>query len=326
ESIEDFDARLDGILTHSDNFQALSLLGKRYREQVKCIYIDPPYNTASSSIPYKNNYRHSSWVTMMYDRLTALHSTLTKDGAIFVSIDKTERTVLQHAMDDVFGLDNRVEELIWSMNTNNSQAPNYSTNHEYVLVYAKDRVTAEQDREMFRDPKPGFEDVMALVRHLNPSYPPIAEIEEEIRKLYEQHKIDYREDIESQGLEWDDEKGNDPWKGLYNYCNAEYRDAEGRPVPEGEAREKQAKIWIWREDNISMPATKQASSTRDPGHKNWRFYKPLHPVTGKPCPHPKSGWKFAYDDDEDSPDKRSFVSLDRDHRIVWGKDESKMPQ
>jgi len=103
ESIEDFDARLDGILTHSDNFQALSLLGKRYREQVKCIYIDPPYNTASSSIPYKNNYRHSSWVTMMYDRLAVLHSTLTKDGAIFVSIDKTERTVLQHAMDDVFG-------------------------------------------------------------------------------------------------------------------------------------------------------------------------------------------------------------------------------
>jgi len=75
-----------------------------------------------------------------------------------------------------------------------------------------------------------------------------------------------------------------------------------------------------------MPATKQAASTREPQHKNWRFYKPLHPVTGKLCPHPKSGWKFAYDDDEDSPDKRSFVSLDGDHRIAWGPDEKKVPR
>jgi adenine-specific DNA-methyltransferase len=75
-----------------------------------------------------------------------------------------------------------------------------------------------------------------------------------------------------------------------------------------------------------MPATKQAASTLNQNHRNWRFYKPLHPVTGKPCPHPKSGWKFAYDDDEDSPDKRSFVSLDRDGRIAWGPDETKVPR
>ena len=64
---------------------------------------------------------------MMNDRLAALHSLLRKDGAMFVSIDKTERTVLEHVMDGIFGPGNRVEELIWSMNTNNSQAPNYST-------------------------------------------------------------------------------------------------------------------------------------------------------------------------------------------------------
>jgi len=212
------------------------------------------------------------------------------------------------------------------MNTNNSQAPNYSTNHEYVLVYAKDRVTAEQDRNMFREPKPGYEEVMALVASLNPSYPPIATIEAEIHKLYEQHQIAYREEVEAQGLEWEKEKGNDPWKGLFNYSNAEYRDGEGRLVPESEARKRQASIWVWQEGDASMPATKQAASTREPQHKNWRFYKPLHPVTGKLCPHPNSGWKFAYDDDEDSPDKRSFVSLDGDHRIAWGPDEKKVPR
>jgi adenine-specific DNA-methyltransferase len=212
------------------------------------------------------------------------------------------------------------------MNTNNSQAPNYSTNHEYVLVYAKNRPTAEQDRGMFREPKPGYEEVMELVAHLNPAYPKVAMVEAELGKLYEQHIIDLREEMEAQGLEWEDEKGNDPWKGLYNYCHAEYRDSEGSLITEAAAGSKQAKIWIWREADSSMPATKQAGSTRDPKHKNYRFYRPLHPITAKPCLLPKSGWKFAYDDDEDSPERRSFVSLDRDGRIAWGANELKVPQ
>lgn len=320
------DSTIDGTLVHSDNFQGLRLLEARYRQQIKCIYIDPPYNTASSAIPYKNDYKHSSFATMLHDRLKGLSHLLRKDGAIFVSIDKTERTVLEHLLDDVFGVDNRIEELIWAMNTNNSQAPNYSTNHEYVLVYAKNRPTAEQDRNMFRDPKPGFEEVMELASRLNNDYPSIAAIEKAVRQLYEQHKIEFRDEIESQGLEWEDEKGNDPWKGLYNYSRAEYRNSDGQLVREEDAKALKARIWIWREDNISMPATKQAASTREPNHKNYRFYRPPHPKTGKPCPHPKSGWKFAYDDDEDSPDKRSFVALDRDSRIVWGQDETKLPQ
>ncbi len=324
--IEQIGAVADGLLVHSDNFQALQLIGTSYRDEVKCIYIDPPYNTDSSSIPYKNNYRHSSWITMMNDRLAALSPTLTEDGAIFVSIDKAERTGLEHVMDDVFGAGNKVEELIWSMNTNNSQAPNYSTNHEYVLVYAKNKRIAEQDRNMFREPKPGFEEVMALVSHLNESFPSVAKIESELKTLYEQHKITYQSELEAEGLDSDDFKSDDPWKGIFSYTNAEYRDLQGRIVPEEAARAANAKIWIWQEGDCSMPATKQAASTRDETHPNWRFYKPLHPVTGKPTLIPKSGWKFAYDDDADSPDKRSFVSLDRDGRIAWGKDERKVPR
>lgn len=325
-SIENLDASLNGVCFHSENFQALQLMQERYREQVKCVYIDPPYNTASSEILYKNAYKHSSWGTLMRDRIGLLAKTMSRDGAIFVSIDNHERTILEQAMDQVFGSNNHIEELIWSMNTNNSQAPNYSTNHEYVLVYAKDRATAESDKDMFREPKPGFAAVMELVARLNPEYPPIATIEDELHKLYEQHRIEFREEIEAQGLEWDDEKANDPWKGLFNYSGAEYRDTNGVLVEEGNAKKQQAVIWIWQEGDASMPATKQSESTRDRNHPNWRFYKPLHPKTGKPCPHPKSGWKFAYDDDADSPDKRSFISLDRDHRIAWGPDEVKVPR
>ena len=325
-SIGDLDATIDGLLVHSDNFQALKLLAAYLKHRVKCVYIDPPYNTASSSIPYKNDYKHSSFATMMYDRIDQLRRTLTEDGAMFVSIDKTERTMLQQISDEVFGVGNRVEELIWAMNTNNSQAPNYSTNHEYVLVYAKDRKTAEQDPSMFREPKPGYEEVMELVTRMNIEFPSIPKIEEELRKLYEGHKIAFREEVDALGLEWDDEKGNDPWKGLFNYSHAEYRDATGRLIAEEDAKSVGAQVWIWREADTSMPATKQSASTRDPDHKNFRYYRPLHPITGGRCPHPKSGWKFAYNDDEDSPDRRSFVSLDRDARIVWGTDEQKVPQ
>jgi adenine-specific DNA-methyltransferase len=325
-SFNDLDELTDGLLVHSENWQALNLLGEKYRKGVKCIYIDPPYNTVSSAIPYKNDYKHSSFASMMYDRIKGLWSTLTRDGAIFVSIDKVERTIVQHVLDEIFGIDNRIEELIWAMNTNNSQAPNYSTNHEYVQVYAKDRPTTEQDRNMFREPKPGYEEVMELVSRLNIDYPSVEGIEEELRKLYEQHRMTLRDEVEARGLDWEEEQGNDPWKGLYNYSHAEYRDAAGRLVPEKAAKTMQARIWIWREADASMPATKQATSTRDPKHKNYRFYKPQHPVTGRPCPHPKSGWKFAFDDDEDSPERRSFISLDRDRRIVWGLDETKIPQ
>src|SRR2546425_4469787 len=104
-------------------------------------------------------------------------------------------------MDGVFGRDNRIEELIWSMNTTNSQVPNYSTNHEYVLVYAKNRAVAEQDRTMFREPKPGYQEVMDLVARLNPSYPSVETIRRELQNLYENHKIAFREQIEAQGLD-----------------------------------------------------------------------------------------------------------------------------
>lgn len=325
-TFDDLDNQIDGLLIHSENFQALGLLQTRYKEDVKCIYIDPPYNTSSSAILYKNDYKHSSWATLMRDRLDALRKTLRNDGAIFVSIDKHERTILEHAMDQVFGSDNHIEELIWAMNTNNSQAPNYSTNHEYVLVYAKDRVIVEQHKDMFREPKPGFDAVMEMIARLNPDYPPVATIEAELRTLYERHKIEIREEIESLGLDWEEEKGNDPWKGLFNYNRAEYRDEEGKYVPEREAKAKKVRIWVWQEGDASMPATKQSPNTRDPNHPNYRFYKPIHPITGRQCPHPKSGWKFAYADDADSPDKLSFVSLDRDHRIAWGIDENKVPR
>ena len=326
-SIENLDANLNGVCFHSENFQALQLMQERYREQVKCVYIDPPYNTDSSAIFYKNNYKHSSWGTLMFDRLSLLREMLRGDGALFVSIDKLERTILQGALDLTFGAKNRVEELIWTQSTANSQLPTYSTNHEYVEVYARSLDRVVKIPQMFREPKPGFFEIKELLDRLGPEFPPVEKIQSELSNLFSQHLLSYREEWEAQGGEWDAEaKRQDPWRGIYPYDRAEYRDANGAFVPESEARARNASIWVWSAIPTSAPASKQSLTTKDPNHFNFRYYKPPHWKTGQPCPHPQSGWKFPYKPDPDNPDRRSFTELEKDHRIAWGKDHTTVPR
>ncbi|NQV44921.1 MAG: hypothetical protein HQ501_08460 [Rhodospirillales bacterium] len=86
-AVDNLNDSLDGLLIHGDNFQALSLLQERYRDQVKCVYIDPPYNTNSTPILYKNEYKHSSWASLMQDRLSLSMSLLNENGVKVVAID-----------------------------------------------------------------------------------------------------------------------------------------------------------------------------------------------------------------------------------------------
>jgi adenine-specific DNA-methyltransferase len=168
---------------------------------------------------------------------------------------------------------------------------------------------------------------MELVQELNPSYPSVAEIEAVVKELFRDHQAAYKNELEAQGRHWNAAaKRQDPWRGIYPYSRAEYRDSDGRYVPEDEAEARRAAIWIWREISPAAPASKQAASTKDPDDPNFRYYRPLHPLTRKPTPHPRGGWKFPLEPDPNDPDRRSFVELDRDYRISWGKNEKKVPQ
>ena len=327
-SIGDVDGELEGVCFHSDNFQALRLMSVRYENQVKCSYIDPPYNTSASSIPYKNDYKHSSWATLMRDRLELLRRILKNDGAIFVSIDKHERTILEYAMDSVFGRENKIEELIWTQNTNDGRSPTYSTNHEYVEVYARHKEAVENDRDMFREPKPGYEEVMSLIAELNPSYPSLADVEKRLLELYESHKIEYRQAIEAEGLDFEEEKRNDPWKGLYSYRGVEYRDEQGSYVSEQEAKARNGRLWVWTESDwtIMSAERKQSATIKDPNDPNFRYYRPIHPVTNEPCSISQRGWKGTQFIDPEHPERNSFESLVNDHRIVFGESEKKVPR
>ena len=131
----DLDEATDGLLIHSDNFQALNLLQARYRGQVKCIYIDPPYNTGGDGFVYKDGYQHSSWATLIHNRLTLAKPLLSQTGVIFQSIDDNEQTNLKLMTNDVFGEENFINTLVIKRSANGMGSKDgYSTNHDYILV------------------------------------------------------------------------------------------------------------------------------------------------------------------------------------------------
>ena len=317
-SVEDFDEKCDGLLIHSENYQALNLLQERYRKQAKCVYIDPPYNTGGDGFAYKDAYQHASWITMIRERLLSVYPMLTETGVLYSSIDAIERNNLENSLDSVFGRNNRVEEVIWVQNTTKNQSPTFSTNHEYVEVYAKSINAVKSNFAMFREAKPGYVEIVELIESIAAEYPRITEVEAALRKLYRDHKAE----IAQHGSD-----SNDEWKGIYNYNRAEYRDASGRYIDETDAKKLNGNIWVWREGDPSMPQVKEDSQKaefRDSSNPAFRFYKPIHPIIGKPSPHPKTGWRWPF-----SPlgkQQTCFSALVTDHRIVWGNNEDKIPQ
>lgn len=101
-SIDDIDEQCDGVLVRSENFQALNLLRERYRGQIKCIYIDPPYNAQSSEILYKNSFKHSSWLSLMENRISLAKTFLRADGVNVVAIDEVENNRLGILISQIF--------------------------------------------------------------------------------------------------------------------------------------------------------------------------------------------------------------------------------
>ncbi len=101
-SFENLDETCDGVIINSENFQALNLLLEKYREQVKCVYIDPPYNAKSSEIIYKNEYKHSSWVTLMADRLKLLKEMQSGSDCLVVAIDENEQERLGSLLESLY--------------------------------------------------------------------------------------------------------------------------------------------------------------------------------------------------------------------------------
>ena len=151
----------DNLIIHGDNLHALKALLPRYANRIKCIYIDPPYNTGNEGWIYNDNVnsplmqqwltenapidnedleRHDKWLCMMWPRLHLLKELLADDGVIFISIDDNEQHHLRMLTDEIFGAKNFVTNIIWQKKFSpQNDAKYFSDNHDFVLCYARNK-------------------------------------------------------------------------------------------------------------------------------------------------------------------------------------------
>lgn len=137
-SFENVLDQLDGVLIHSENSQALRLLSSTYKENVRCIYIDPPFNTGGTSFIYKNGFRHSSWYSMMLNSILNCADLLQEDGVFVCAIDDFEVNELAQVTDIIFGREGRLGTLAIETKPSGRTNDNFlATCHEYYLCYSK---------------------------------------------------------------------------------------------------------------------------------------------------------------------------------------------
>jgi len=247
------------LIVQGDNLHALKALLPRYAGKVKCIYIDPPYNTGNEGWVYNDNVnspeikkwlgelvgkegetldRHDRWLCMMYPRLVMLRQFLKDDGVIFVSIDNEEIGNLRILMDEIFGGNCFVECIAWNKRIPKNDAL-IGNIHEYILIYKKS-VTANIKFTMRKD---GLDEVYELLDRCKYKDVTIEDTEKKIRQLYK-------------------ERGFDRGVTLYNNLDENYK--------------------LWGKINVSWPN----------GNTFGPMYEVLHPITEKPVKIPDRGWRW----------------------------------
>lgn len=188
------------VFIEGENLEVLKVLQKAYFGKVKLIYIDPPYNTGSDSFIYpdrfqeskedylrrindlsddgtlmregffrknskENGHYHSNWLSMMLPRLCIARNLLQEDGVILVSIDDNEAANLKLLMDEVFGPENLIAQMVWEKGRKND-AKFVSVGHEYLLTYARNLSALKDNKTVWREPKPGAKEIIETWRSL----------------------------------------------------------------------------------------------------------------------------------------------------------------
>lgn len=135
------DKNTENMLIHGDNLLALKALEQDYTGKIKCIYIDPPYNTGNAFEHYDDGLEHSIWLNLMKNRLIILHKLLKSDGFIFVQIDNNEMAYLKILLDEIFGRENYVNDIIWKRRGGAANPSNRLNNVvDYILWYSKSSI------------------------------------------------------------------------------------------------------------------------------------------------------------------------------------------
>lgn len=281
----------ENIYISGDNLDALHHLVKSYAGQVKCIYIDPPYNTGTDGFVYNDKFKftaeelekklsispdeaekiiamtsghrasHAAWLTFMMPRLQLARDLLSKDGVIFISIDDNEQAYLKQLCDNVFGEDNFVGDVIWNNATDNNPT-NLTIEHEYILCYTKNRDLLE----------PIWKSSVSATKDL------LIEKGKELNSLYKGEQL--------QAM----------WKQWYKANKSQLGELDRyKYIDEG-------------------GVYTGSQSVHNPGKEGYR-YDIIHPVTKKPCKQPLMGYRFP---------ETSMQNMIDEGRILFGDDETKL--
>lgn len=292
EGLSAGDAGCGNLIVEGDNLTALKALLPQYAGNVKCIYIDPPYNTGVDERDeegkrrgwiYSDNVnspvilewlgkvvgeeaedlsRHDKWLCMMYPRLALLKEFLREDGVLFASIDEIELANLRLLLDEVFGVKNRVGIIIWKNATDNNPT-NIAIEHEYVLCYARNKERLPREWKS-----------------------PNLAVKEKLLKTGDEFIAKYADPEERQ-------KEYTKWFRLnkdFLWPFDRYKFIDGDGIYTG------------------------SQSVHNPGKEGYR-YDIIHPVTGKPCVQPLMGYRFP---------PKTMDELLRGGRVLFGADEKKI--
>ena len=286
-------ANSENIYISGDNLDGLKHLLKSYSRKVKCIYIDPPYNTGKDDFAYNDSFdfsveelseklsiseedakriidltkrgssSHSAWLLFMYPRLLLARDLLTSDGVILVSIDDNEQANLKLILDDVFGEENLVGTIVWKNATDNNPT-NISIEHEYIVCFARKK---ESLPSIWKS-------------HLSDMKNVILEVEATLLHRYGNDK----DAIQREYSTWYTENKSQLGKlEGYKFCDTGGVYAGSRSV-------------------------------HNPGKRGY-YYDVIHPITGKPCTPPLMGYRFPQES------MRLLIAQDR---IIYGEDENKI--
>ncbi|MBK8243421.1 MAG: site-specific DNA-methyltransferase [Saprospiraceae bacterium] len=282
--------KCENTIIEGENLEVLKLLSDSYREKIKCIYIDPPYNKDKDFV-YKDIWKqdtkgywedagvvengfkidtnaetdgryHSNWLNMIYSRLLIARQFLKSDGVIFISIDDSEVHHLRKVGDEVFGEENWIGTIVWKNATDNNPTQ-IAIEHEYVHCYAKDKSSLENEW------KSQLSDVKEVLINIGNALV----------------------------------KENDNLDILITKYNEWYRAHKSE---------------LWPLDRYKYIDTggvyTGSQSVHNPGKEGYR-YDVLHPVTIKPCKQPLMGYRFPKD---------TMTNLINEEKILFGEDETKI--
>ena len=280
-------------IIEGENLEVLKCLLAAYRNRIKCIYIDPPYNkdkdfvysdvwkvdketywehigVTSEGVKVDTNTKadgrfHSNWLNMLYPRLLLARQLLLPDGVIFISIDDNEVHHLRKLCDETYGEENFVAQLTWEK-TRKNDAKLFSVGHDYVVCYARDIQHLKDSKIVWREQKPGAKEIC-----------------KKWLELKEVHGEDYRA-METELRRW-------------------YKDLPAKHPSKKLSRYKQIDKWgPWRDRDISWPG---GSGPR---------YDVIHPDTRKACEVPERGWVFSTSESMQRQIDLGLVVFREDHK------------